>query len=160
MQERRGGLQYGLDGVRRQHYARRPHQVDGHRERYGRPVTRGHRNAGRKKKLGIFDILGIAVGNIGLSYNDFCALTPEEFSHIYKAYSEERTAQYQDSWERMRMLAAITIQPYAKKGLTPHGLLPFPWEKKKPEHTKAAPAVSKEDALKRFEEVLGKVGNG
>ena len=44
----------------------------------------------------------------------------------------------------------------SKKGLTPHGLLPFPWEMKKPEHTKAASAVSLEDALKHFEEVLGK----
>ena len=95
-----------------------------------------------------------------MPYNDFCALTPEEFSHIYKAYSEERTAQYQDSWERMRMLAAITIQPYVKKGLTNDYILACPWEEKKPEHTKAAPAVSKEDALKRFEEVLGKVENG
>lgn len=58
------------------------------------------------------------------------------------------------------MLATITIQPYANKVLTPHELLPFPWDKKNPEHTKAAPAVSKEDALMRFEEVLGKVGNG
>lgn len=89
-----------------------------------------------------------------------CDITPEEFNHIYRAYSEERTALYQDSWERMRMLATIIIQPYAKKGLTPQKLLSFPWEKKKPEHTKVAPAVSKEDALKRFEKVLGKVGNG
>ena len=106
------------------------------------------------------ELLGIAVGNIGMPYNDFCAITPEEFNNIYRAYSEERTAQYQDSWERMRMLATIIIQPYAKKGLTSQKLLSFPWEKKKPEHTKAAPAVSKEDALKRFEEVLGKVENG
>lgn len=35
-------------------------------------------------------------------------------------------------------------------------LLSFPWEKKKPEHTKVAPAVSKEDALKRFEKVAKK----
>ena len=106
------------------------------------------------------ELLGIAVGNIGMPYNDFCAITPEEFNNIYRAYSEERTTQYQDSWERMRMLATIIIQPYAKKGLTSQKLLSFPWEKKKPEHTKATPAVSKEDALKRFEEVLGKVGNG
>lgn len=106
------------------------------------------------------ELLGIAVGNIGMPYNDFCAITPEEFNHIYRAYSEERTAQYQDNWERMRMLATISIQPYAKNGLTPQNFLSFPWEKKKPEHTKAAPAISKEDALKRFEEVLGKVGNG
>lgn len=58
------------------------------------------------------------------------------------------------------MLAIITILLYAKKGLTPHGLLPFPWEKKNPEITKAATAESKEDALKRFEEALGKVGDG
>lgn len=102
------------------------------------------------------ELLGIAVGNIGMPYDDFCAITPEEFNHIYRAYSEERTAQYQDSWERMRMLATIIIQPYAKNGLTPQKLLSFPWEKKKPEHTKVAPAVSKEDALKRFEEVAKK----
>ena len=106
------------------------------------------------------ELLGIAVGNIGMPYNDFCAITPEEFNHIYRAYSEERTAQYQDSWERMRTLATNIIQPYAKKGLTPQKLLSFQKKKKKPEHTKVAPAVSKEDALKRFEEVLGKVGNG
>ena len=102
------------------------------------------------------ELLGIAVGNIGMPYNDFCAITPEEFNHIYRADIEERTAQYQDSWERMRMLATISIQPYAKNALTPQKLLSFPWEKKKPEHTKVAPAVSKEDALKRFEEVAKK----
>lgn len=58
------------------------------------------------------------------------------------------------------MMATIALQPHVKGSLTPQKVLPFPWEKKKPEHTKAAPAVSKEDALKRFEEVLGKVGNG
>ena len=95
-----------------------------------------------------------------MPYNDFCAITPEEFNHIYRAYSEERTALYQDSWERMRMLATIIIQPYAKKGLTLPKLLSFPWDKKKPERTRVAPAVAREDALRRFEKVLGKVGNG
>lgn len=55
------------------------------------------------------------------------------------------------------MLAAITIQPYVKKRLTPHGLLPFPWEKKKP--MQKAPAVSKEEAKRRFETVLKKGGD-
>ncbi len=97
------------------------------------------------------------MGCIGLPYDDFCALTPEEFSHIYKAYSEERTARYQDNWERMRMLAAICVSPYSRKGTTPHRLLPLPWDRAKPK--KAAPAVSKEDALRRFEEVLKKMGD-
>lgn len=56
------------------------------------------------------------------------------------------------------MMATIALQPHAKGNLTPQKVLPFPWEKKKP--IQKAPAVSKEDALKRFEEVLGKVGNG
>lgn len=102
--------------------------------------------------------MGIAVGNIGLPYGDFCALTPGEFGYIYKAYSDERTALYRDSWERVRMLAAITIQPYASKGLTPHSLLPFPWDAEGvPTRSAESGQVSKEDALRRFEEELRKV---
>ncbi len=104
--------------------------------------------------------MGIAVGNIGLPYGDFCALTPGEFGYIYKAYSDERTAQYRDRWERVRMLAAITIQPYAKKGLTPHGLLPFPWDAESMPIRRAETGhVSKEDALRGFEETLRKAEN-
>lgn len=98
---------------------------------------------------------------MGLRYDDFCDLTPDEFSYIYRAYSEEREAQYKDNWERMRMLAAITIQPYAKKGMTPHKLLAFPWDtENRPTRGARAEHVSKEEALKRFEEVLRKVGKG
>ncbi len=57
-----------------------------------------------------------------------------------------------------RMLAAICVSPYSRKGTTPHRLLPLPWDRAKPK--KAAPTVSKEDALRRFEEVLGKMGGG
>ncbi len=57
-----------------------------------------------------------------------------------------------DSWERMRMSATITIQPHIKGKMTPEKLLPFPWEKKrKPK----APKVSREEARKRFEELVG-----
>ena len=99
----------------------------------------------------------MALGNIGLRYGDFCALTPDEFARIYRAYGERQEAQYKDNWERMRMLAAITIQPYARKGLTPHSLLPFPWDaESRPARRAAAERVGKEDALRRFEEVLKK----
>lgn len=52
-----------------------------------------------------------------------------------------------DSWERMRMLATIIIQPHIKGKMTPGKLLPFPWEKHKTE----APQVSAAEARKRFE---------
>lgn len=99
----------------------------------------------------------MAVANVGLTYDGFCDLTPEEFTHIYRAYSEEREAQYRDSWERMRMLAAICVSPYSKKGTTPHRLLPLPWDSAR--RRPSAPAVSKAEALKRFEEVLGRTGD-
>lgn len=107
-------------------------------------------------------MLGIAVGNIGIPYDDFCGLTPDEFSHIYKAYSERQEAQYRDDWERMRMLACICIQPYAKKGLTPRSLLPLPWDKgKTPRGARRKVEIpSKQDAVKRLKEVLEKTKDG
>ncbi len=98
----------------------------------------------------------MAVGNIRLRYDEFCGLTPDEFTHIYDAYSDEREEQYKDSWNRMRMLASISLQPYSKNHITPHKLLPFPWDNEDVRQAKDAPKVSKEEALKRFEEVMKK----
>ena len=61
------------------------------------------------------------------------------------------------AWERMRMLATICVQPYSKKRLKATELMRFPWD-----DTKNSPSqpprrggvVSKEEALKRFEEVV------
>lgn len=103
----------------------------------------------------------MAVGVIGLCYDDFCNLTPNEFSYIYRAYSREQEARYKDNWERMRMLASIIIQPYVKKGMTPHKLLAFPWVKEsRPTRRTEAKHVSKEEALRQFEEVLRMAGKG
>lgn len=55
-----------------------------------------------EKKLNIYEILGYALGCIGLSYDDFCRLTPEEFGEV------------------------------VKKKMTPQALLPFEWDKQKP----------------------------
>lgn len=98
--------------------------------------------------------MGIAIGNMGIPYSDFCGFTSEEFDHIYRAWNEQQEAQLRDRWECMRMMATIILQPHVKGNLTPQKVLPFPWEKKKP--MRKAPAVSKEDALKRFEEVAKK----
>jgi hypothetical protein len=55
-------------------------------------------------------------------------------------------------WERMRMLATITIQPHVKKKLTPKALLLFEWDdqKRKEEH----PTVSKEEDQQRLDKLL------
>jgi hypothetical protein len=56
-------------------------------------------------------------------------------------------------WERMRMLAAITIQPHVKGKMTPERLLPFPWEKKQKEEV---PIVGKDEAKARFEALVSR----
>lgn len=99
--------------------------------------------------------MGIALGHVGMSLDDFCRCTPVEFEHIYKAYSEQAEAEFRDRWERMRLLATIVIQPHVKKKLTAKKLLHLPWDDavKKEANT---PQVSKEEALDRFKQLIKK----
>lgn len=48
-----------------------------------------------------------------------------------KACNDRLEARCEDSWERMRTLATITVQPHVKKRLAPKDLLPLPWDKKR-----------------------------
>lgn len=99
-------------------------------------------------------MLGIALGCIKLSYDDFCRLTREEFHEIYRAYNEQREADYRDDWQRMRMLATISVQPHTKKKITPQQLLPFTWEK---QQKKKQPILTKEEDKKRLENLLKRI---
>lgn len=91
-------------------------------------------------------MMGVAVGCVGMSLDDFCALDFDEFEAVTRAWTEMRESQERQEWERMRMLATIGIQPHAKKKLTPAQLLPFPWdrEEKEKRDRKAAPKSSPE----------------
>lgn len=118
-----------------------------------------------KKKLkpkGIYDLLGIALGCIRLSYDDFCKLDFEEFASVYKAYAEQRDTDFKDSWQRMRLLATIVIQPHLAKNkrITPEKLLPLPWDKKRDTGAKAKKQeITPEQQRKRMEELVKKLGD-
>lgn len=103
-------------------------------------------------------MLGMALGCIHLSYDDFCRLTPVEFEHVYKEYRDKLETDHKDDWARMRMLAAIVVQPHLKKKITPQQLLPFPWEGagRKPEAGARQPTAA--ESLERFEELARKAG--
>lgn len=92
------------------------------------------------------------MGQIGLAYDDFCRLTPDEFRHVCKAYQDRQEADYKDEWARMRMLATIVVQPHVKKKLAPKDLLPFPWEK-----APKRKAVSLQEDKESLERLLKKI---
>lgn len=97
--------------------------------------------------------MGIALGLIKLSYDDFCRLTPTEFEHIYKAYNDKEDADYKDAWGRMRLAATVLLQPHAKRKIVPEKVIIFPWEKKKSNK----PAISKEQDKARFEKLMARI---
>lgn len=103
------------------------------------------------------------MGCIGLPYDEFCALEPDEFGHVYRAWAELQESLYKDGWERMRTLAYVCIQPYASKGLTPHGLLPLPWDKDTPRRGTPRPQAAipgRKEAMERLKEVMRKTRDG
>lgn len=82
-----------------------------------------------KKSLGALELLGIAVGCIGMSHDDFCKCNFDEFENIYNAWRDIYDGSVRESWEQTRTLTAICIQPHVKKKITPRQLWQFPWIK-------------------------------
>ena len=57
------------------------------------------------------------------------AVSLAEFAQVCRKHRESEEEQERMHWERMRLLAAITIQPQCKKKITPEKLLPLPWDR-------------------------------
>jgi hypothetical protein len=121
----------------------------------------GHRSAGRRGKknvgpTGIYELLGVALGCIHLTYDDFCRLGFEEFAAVFKAYADQRDAAYRDRWERMRLLASIVIQPHLAKNakITPERLLRFPWDKQRQPVEKKKEDLTPQQRRQRMAELV------
>lgn len=106
-----------------------------------------------KKHVSVTELLGFLMGVVGVSLTDCMMMTPTEAEAVCKAYNEQAEQQSRDAWNRMRLLACITVQPHTKKKMKPKELLSFPWdEDEKPK----AEIVSKEEDRRQFEETLKK----
>lgn len=82
----------------------------------------------------------------------------QEFEAICESWQKMRDAEYKENWERVRMLATITIQPHVKQKLTAQKLLPFDWDKKILAAPKAAhTAVDMEKRRQRMAEIAAKL---
>jgi len=86
----------------------------------------------------------------------------DEFAAVYTAYSEQRDTDFKDEWQRMRLLATITIQPHLSKNkkITPEKLLPFPWDKPQKRSAKGkGPQLTPEQQRERMAELVKKLGD-
>ncbi len=106
-----------------------------------------------KKRVTVRELLGIGIGCIGMSYDDFCRCEYDEFTSIYNAWKEARENQNREFWEQTRLLAAISIQPYTKKKITPQQLIPLPWDHEKSGKTETV-QMTKEERMDRFRKLI------
>lgn len=96
---------------------------------------------------------------------DFDRLRPEEFEAVAEAAVQDREQQMRGEWERMRIAAAISVQPYAKHTISPAELVPLPWDKADSPQNTAPEALTDEEIYRRYKQAEqeflthGKTGN-
>ena len=106
-------------------------------------------------------MLGIAL--LYIRFVDGCKIFKIHFTKIVvtQPYAAQRDTDFKDKWERMRLLATITIQPHLAKNkkITPEKLLPLPWDKKRKQEERKAPKLTAAQQRKRMEELVKKLGD-
>lgn len=63
-----------------------------------------------------------------MSRADVMDSTLDEIQAIFNAYDEAG----REAWERTRLLATVSLQPYSRGRLTPEEVLKFPWDEPTP----------------------------
>lgn len=110
------------------------------------------------KPASVETLLGIAMGCIGMSMDDFCRCTPSEFYEAYGAWAEWEQNREKELWERARTVCLCSLQPYSEKQLRPQDVMIFSWEKE--EDSGEAEEISHEEMMKRYHEAMRQRGMG
>lgn len=104
--------------------------------------------------------MGIAMGCMGMSMDDFSRCTPSEFNEAYEAWSEHHDRMERSAWERMRMQCLCSLQPYSKKTLTAQDIMRFPWEGKGHvgNEREGQTSLSHEQLMERYRKAASRAG--
>ena len=70
------------------------------------------------------------MGCVGIGLDDFCHLTPLEFTAVFEAWQQREEHDEHRAWEQTRFLACSVLQPYSKKKLELTDVCRFAWETK------------------------------
>ena len=98
----------------------------------------------------MLSLLGMAVGRIGMSVDDFCRCTPLEFSAIAQGWNEGEQQRERSAWERTRMLCTTMLQPYSKKRLEPQDVMRFAWDREMQNAERGMMRRAKSSARRRY----------
>jgi hypothetical protein len=79
-------------------------------------------------------------------------MTPRETWNICKGYRDRANRDIQTSWEQIRWLGAIVLNPHTKKQIKPRDLMVFPWEQD-------GGGESVEEGIKRLKEMRNGIDN-
>jgi hypothetical protein len=74
-------------------------------------------------------LLGIAVGRVGMSRQDFEHCTPSEFSKIVQEYRSREETAYRAGWEQTRIQVISVANLFSKHPLSPEKAFPLPWDR-------------------------------
>ena len=108
---------------------------------------------------GVETLLGIAMGCIGMSMDDFGRCTPSEFYEVYGAWIDHQQARERTRWEMVRTECLCTLQPYSPKKLSPEDVMEFEWDKEKNAATATnRPQLTHEEEMARYREMKRKYG--
>ena len=115
----------------------------------------------KEQPKSISELLGIALGCIGLSFDDFCKLDFDEFAAVWESYAARRDAQSREAWSIARVQAFFSVQPYLKKGtkITPQKLLPLPWDGSATEDSNEDIKLTAEQQRERMRELVNSLGD-
>lgn len=95
--------------------------------------------------------VGVAIGILGVSLDDFYRLSPIELRRAVEANAEQHDNIVKTIWETSRIVAWIVAkQGFSKFRKSPQQFLPLPWDKKR-ERT----VMSREEQEKRLRKLLG-----
>ena len=75
------------------------------------------------------ELVGIAVGHIGMSLSDTYSLTVDELLVIYEQWKDLHEREERAQWERLRILAQCVLMPHSKKPLKAPDVFKFPWDR-------------------------------
>ena len=109
----------------------------------------------------MLSLLGMAVGRIGMSVDDFCRCTPLEFSAIAQGWNEGERQRERSAWERTRLLCTTMLQPYSRRRLDPQDVMRFAWDDDpNGDATDEAEQLTAKEIRERFEKVKREMGLG